>query len=111
MKALRKGLVALTLVALQGSGSAWAAPAAETKDQGKALLTRMCGSCHAVGPTGESPHRGAQPSRKIGERYDITELTERMAEQLISIHPDMPDFSFTEQQAKAIRSYVYSIQR
>jgi hypothetical protein len=26
-----------------------------------------------------------------------------MAEQLISIHPDMPDFSFTEQQAKAIR--------
>jgi hypothetical protein len=46
-----------------------------------------------------------------GERYNITELTERMAEQLISIHPDMPDFSFSEQQAKAIRGYLYSIQR
>jgi hypothetical protein len=34
-----------------------------------------------------------------------------MAEQLISIHPDMPDFSFTEQQANAIRGYLYSIQR
>ncbi len=71
----------------------------------------MCGNCHAVGPTGDSPHRGAPPFRRIGERYNITELTERMAEQLISIHPDMPDFSFTEQQAKAIRGYLYSIQR
>jgi cytochrome c553 len=79
MKGLREGLVALILVTLQGSGSAWAAPAAETKDQGKALLTRMCGNCHAVGPTGDSSHRGAPPFRKIGERYNITELTERMA--------------------------------
>ena len=41
----------------------------------------------------------------------VTELTERMTEQLISIHPDMPDFRFTGQEAKAIRSYLYSIQR
>ena len=89
----------------------WAAPAEETKDQGKAWLTRMCGDCHAVGPTGDSPHLGAPAFRTIGERYSITELTEKMAEQLISTHPDTPDFRFTEQGAKAIRGYLYSIQR
>jgi mono/diheme cytochrome c family protein len=78
---------------------------------GKALLTRMCGNCHAVGPTGDSPHLGAPAFRTIGERYSITELTEKMTEQLISIHPDMPDFRFNEQEAKAIRVYLYSIQR
>jgi mono/diheme cytochrome c family protein len=110
INALRPGLVALMLGTLLITGLAVDAPAAEPKDQGKALLTRMCGNCHAVGPTGDSPHRGAPPFRTIGTIYDITELTERMAEQLISIHPDMPDFRFTEQQAKAIRAYLYSIQ-
>jgi cytochrome c len=109
MKTLRPGLVALTLVTLLGTGPTCAAPA--PKDQGKALLMRMCGNCHAVGATGDSPHRGAPPFRTIGTLYSITELTERMAEQLISVHPDMPDFRFTEQEAKAIRSYLYSIQR
>jgi mono/diheme cytochrome c family protein len=108
MNALRLGLVALILLV---TGPAWTAPAAEPKDQGKALLTRMCGNCHAVGSTGDSPHRGAPPFRTIGTIYDITELTEEMTEQLISIHPDMPDFRFTAQEAKAIRAYLYSIQR
>ncbi len=93
-----------------GSGAACAAPAEEIKDQGKALLTRMCGNCHAVGPTGNSPRRGAPAFRTNGERYNISELTDRMTEQLISIHPDMPDFRFTEREAKAIRTYLYSIQ-
>jgi mono/diheme cytochrome c family protein len=111
VKALRPGFVALAWVILLGTGPVWAAPAAEPKDQGKALLTRMCGDCHAVGPTGDSSHRGAPPFRTIGTIYNIAELTERMAEQLISIHPDMPDFRFTEREAKAIRAYLYSIQR
>jgi mono/diheme cytochrome c family protein len=80
-------------------------------DRGKALLTRMCSSCHAVGPTGNSPHPGAPAFRTIGTRYDIAELTDRMTDRLVSIHPDMPDFQFGEQDAKAVRSYLYSIQR
>jgi mono/diheme cytochrome c family protein len=71
----------------------------------------MCGNCHAVGPTGGSPHRGAPPFRTIGTIYNIAELTDKMTEQLISIHPDMPDFRFTEQEANSIRAYLYSIQR
>jgi mono/diheme cytochrome c family protein len=83
----------------------------QPQDRGKALLTRMCGSCHAVGPTGDSPHAGAPAFRTIGTRYNIAELTDRMTDRLVSIHPDMPDFQFSEQDAKAVRSYLYSIQR
>jgi mono/diheme cytochrome c family protein len=111
MNALRPGLVALILGALLATGLAGPAPAAEPKDPGKALLMRMCGNCHAVGSTGDSPHRGAPPFRMIGTIYNIAELTERMTEQLISVHPDMPHFRFTDQEAKAIRAYLYSIQR
>jgi hypothetical protein len=34
-----------------------------------------------------------------------------MTDRLVSIHPDMPDFQLGEQDAKAVRSYLYSIQR
>ncbi len=98
--------LSLVLLALAGP-----ALAAQPEDRGKALLTRMCGSCHAVGVTGESPHPGAPAFRTIGTRYNIAELTDRMTDRLVSIHPDMPDFQFSEQDAKAIRSYLYSIQR
>jgi mono/diheme cytochrome c family protein len=97
---------AFALAALAGP-----ALADQPEDRGKALLTRLCGSCHAVGPTGNSPHVGAPAFRTIGTRYNIAELTERMTDRLVSIHPDMPDFQFSEQDAKAIRSYLYSIQR
>jgi mono/diheme cytochrome c family protein len=83
----------------------------QPEDRGKALLTRMCSACHAVGPTGDSPHAGAPAFRTIGTRYDIAELTERMTDRLVSIHPDMPDFQLGEQDARAARSYLYSIQR
>ena len=103
-------LFALTLLTFVGIGPAFVAPAGEPEDRGKTLLTRLCAGCHAVGRTGESPHRGAPPFRTLGELYDIAELTDRMTDRLVSTHPDMPDFQFSEEDAKAIRSYLYSIQ-
>jgi len=87
------------------------ANAGPLEDRGQRILTRLCAGCHAVGKTGSSPHRGAPPFRSISDRYDINELTERMSEQLVSTHPDMPDFRFSEADAKAARAYLYSIQR
>jgi mono/diheme cytochrome c family protein len=87
------------------------AEATTLEDQGKVLLTRLCARCHAVERAGRSPHVGAPPFRSIGDRYDINELTERMTERLVSTHPDMPDFQFSEENAKAVRAYLYSIQR
>jgi mono/diheme cytochrome c family protein len=108
----RSALVAARLVlGLFLSAHALPAMADQLEDRGKALLTRMCSSCHAVGLTGDGPHRGAPPFRSIGTRYDIAELTERMTDRLLSTHPDMPDFQFSEPDAKAVRADLYSIQR
>jgi cytochrome c len=87
------------------------AQATTLEDRGKTLLTRLCARCHAVETTGRSPHVGAPPFRSIGDRYDISELTERMTDRLVSTHPDMPDFQFSEEDAKAVRAYLYAIQR
>ena len=78
---------------------------------GKELLTRLCAQFHAIGQEGQSPHLGAPPFRSIGDRYDIRDLTERMTDRLISTHPDMPDFRFSQADAEAVRAYLYSIQR
>jgi mono/diheme cytochrome c family protein len=88
-----------------------AAGAAELENRGKALLSRLCAQCHAIGKAGNSPHVGAPPFRSIGDRYDISELTERMTDRLVSTHPDMPDFRFSVEDAKAVRAYLYSIQQ
>jgi mono/diheme cytochrome c family protein len=104
-------LFTVTLLTLLGIGPASVAPAGEPEDRGKALLARLCAGCHAVGRSGNSPHRGAPSFRTLGERYDIAELADRMTDRLVSTHPDMPDFQFSEEDAKAIRSYLYSIQR
>jgi mono/diheme cytochrome c family protein len=92
----------------------WQIPFAQAntlEDRGKTLLTRLCARCHAVKTTGRSPHVGAPPFRSIGDRYDISELTERMTDRLVSTHPDMPDFQFSEEDARAVRAYLYAIQR
>jgi cytochrome c len=103
----RRGLLALLAAAVQVS----VAQAGELENRGQRILTRLCAGCHAVEKVGASPHRGAPPFRSIGDRYDINELTERMSEQLVSTHPDMPDFKFDREDAKAARAYLYSIQR
>jgi cytochrome c len=96
-------LIAVGLISTAAAGA--------LEDQGRLLLTRLCGQCHAVGKTGASPPFGAPPFRSIGDRYNIAELTDRMTEQLISTHPDMPDFRFSQDDAMAVRAYLYSIQR
>jgi mono/diheme cytochrome c family protein len=78
--------------------------------QGRALATRMCASCHAVGQTDQSPHMGAPPFRDSDRRVDIDAFMARLREGLTSGHPDMPTFRFTRQDARAFVAYLRSIQ-
>ena len=82
----------------------------ERSERGRLLLTEHCANCHALGKTGESPLPPAPPFRRIGERMDIDELMMRMREGLSSGHRDMPMFRFSREDARAIRSYLNSIQ-
>jgi cytochrome c len=76
-------------------------------EHGRALLTRMCSKCHAVGETGRSPHPQAPPFRNFSEEklYD-EDFRERLQNGLSTMHPDMPTFHFREQDAQDAVDYL-----
>jgi mono/diheme cytochrome c family protein len=78
--------------------------------RGKVLLERMCGQCHAVGLTGRSPHFDAPPFRNFGEKLYDEDFTQRLQDGLSTIHPDMPSFHFSREDAEAAVDYLRSIQ-
>jgi mono/diheme cytochrome c family protein len=87
------------------------AAAADDLDHGEDLLQKNCGSCHAVGRTGESPHKQAPAFRTIGQRYPIESLEEALAEGIMSGHPDMPELAFDADDIGDIIAYLKSIQQ
>ena len=75
------------------------------------MLQKNCGSCHAVGRTGESPQANTQPFRLRGQRYPIESLEEALAEGMLTGHPEMPEFSFDVDEVGDIIAYLKSIQQ
>jgi mono/diheme cytochrome c family protein len=79
--------------------------------RGKALLETMCARCHAVGKTGRSPHPDAPAFRSFGDDklYD-NDFAQRLQDGLSAMHPDMPTFHFSREDADAAVNYLRSIQ-
>jgi cytochrome c len=78
--------------------------------QGRTLADRLCAQCHAVGRSGVSPHAGAPPFRKLGDRVDLDSFQNQLRDHFSSGHPDMPTFHFTRNDARALTAYLRSIQ-
>lgn len=74
--------------------------------KGKDLLNANCSRCHAIGKTGSSPHEKAPPFRDVMKRYPAEDLSESLAEGIMSGHPDMPEFTFEPDQIDAIIAYL-----
>jgi len=85
------------------------ASAADLK-RGETLLTRHCGSCHAIGRSDTSADKTAPPLRTLSQRYPIESLEEALGEGFMSGHPDMPEFKFDVDDVGAIIAYMKSIQ-
>src|SRR6187551_30195 len=81
-----------------------------TVGRGELLVRKNCSRCHAIGTTGESPHPEAPPFRTLSSRYPIEDLSESLAEGIVSGHPDMPIFVFSSADVEAIIEYLNSIQ-
>ena len=77
----------------------------------KAMLEDMCGRCHAVGTTGQSPNPLAPAFRNFGEKLYDTDMVQRLQDGLTTIHPDMPTFRFNAHDAAAAVNYLRVIQR
>jgi cytochrome c len=79
-------------------------------NKGEALVQENCSRCHAIGKEGNSTHPEAPPFRTLSSRYPIEDLSESLAEGIVSGHPDMPIFVFSPSDIEAIISYLQSIQ-
>jgi cytochrome c len=78
---------------------------------GRAVVQEFCARCHAVGKSGRSPHVGAPPFRTLGRSFNLDEFPRRLQRGMSSNHPDMPEFKFSEQDARDVAAYLRSIQR
>jgi mono/diheme cytochrome c family protein len=104
----RKTSVAF-LVVLAGTGAAHALDREQLRAQ--TLLKDLCGSCHAVGRTGRSPHPLAPPFHSLGETKLYEEnFGQRLQDGLSTMHPDMPTFHFSQRDAEAVIDYLRAIQ-
>jgi len=84
---------------------------AEEQREGKEMLQKLCARCHSIGRTGASPNKLAPPFRTFSETklYD-SDFMQRLQTGLTSIHPFMPTFRFSREDAQDVLSYMRSIQ-
>lgn len=83
---------------------------ADRAAQGRVLVQRNCGMCHAVGKTGRSRNPEAPPFRELHQRYDVEMIGEALAEGILTGHPAMPEFRFEPNEVISIILYLRSIQ-
>jgi mono/diheme cytochrome c family protein len=82
------------------------------RQRGRELLRGLCARCHAVGKTGESPHADAPPFRSFGDdKLYENDFAGRLQDGLSSIHPEMPTFHFSRDDAQSAVNYLRSIQQ
>ncbi len=107
--AVRAALAGATALLIAGATPAYAAEKG-LADKGEVLVKENCSRCHAIGKEGDSPHKEAPPFRTLSKNYPIEDLSESLAEGIVSGHPDMPIFVFSPHDVEAIIEYLQSIQ-
>ena len=80
------------------------------EDRGEDLVSRHCAMCHAIGRSNTSPDSKAPPLRALTQRGLLDSLELSLGKGSLSGHPQMPAFSFQQQDVSAILRYLRSIQ-
>jgi mono/diheme cytochrome c family protein len=88
-----------------------AAHAQDPVSRGRALVREFCSPCHAIGKSGNSPHKSAPPFRTLGQSFDLDQFPRRLERGIMAGHPDMPEFKFNSDNAHAVRDYLRTIQQ
>lgn len=90
----------------------WFVTAAFAQDiSDRTLVEEHCAMCHAIGPTGNSPHAAAPPFRKLGNSYDLDKLQTILERgDIVPAHPAMPIFKLDRNTARGVVNYIRSIQ-
>ena len=102
-----QGMAASLMLTILGS----AAQAQDPAERGRALLTEFCSRCHAIWKNDKSRNRLAPPFRTLGRSFDLDQFSHLLERGISSGHPDMPEFKFSEDDARAVAVYLRTIQQ
>ena len=83
--------------------------AATVLERGRALAQSRCGICHAIGQTGESPHRISIPFRNLYQRYPVGMLVRARRTGVVAGHDEMPMYTFSRADIDALLTYIDSL--
>jgi len=79
------------------------------QQRGEEIARGLCSQCHAVARMGNSPHPAAPRFRSLDDSTDLSKLSRRIQEGLLTGHEDMPMFRFDRDDADAVVAYIRSI--
>lgn len=104
-------LAVAVVLLVSGPAAAQAPPQTLTPvEQGRELVLKNCGMCHAVGAVDASPNAQAPAFRDLHRRYPIENLEEALGEGILTGHPQMPQFVFAPAEVAAVIAYLKSVQ-
>jgi mono/diheme cytochrome c family protein len=106
MELYRMGLAALLVVAPLMLGFT-ESPLGNDPAAGERLAVRWCSSCHLVRPSQAQAYADVPSFLAIARMPDFR--AERVAAFLTSPHPNMPNYSLSRIEARAIASYMESL--
>ena len=84
-------------------------PLVDDPAAGERLAVRWCSGCHLVQPSQARAHSDAPSFLAIARKPDFK--VESVVTFLITPHPNMPSYSLSRIEARAIASYVKSLAR
>jgi mono/diheme cytochrome c family protein len=88
-----------------------AAQAQDPAKQGRLILKDYCARCHSIAKRGDSPLAGAPPFRTLGRSFELDSFAQDLRRGILSGHPDMPEFKFGEDDARAVVAFLRTIQQ
>jgi mono/diheme cytochrome c family protein len=77
---------------------------------GQRFAQKHCGSCHAIGPTGDSPFKDAPPFRDFAKLWPVENIEEALAEGIVVGHEAMPEFELSPRQIADLIGYLKTLE-
>ena len=104
---------ALLLATVLFGISAPAYSAAGSVPLGRVVAMAYCSACHAIGPSGASPHSPAPPFRTFHEKYDVEGFAEKFADGVVIGHAGprrMPKLMLSRAEIDDLIAYLKSLE-
>lgn len=79
--------------------------------EGKVLVEKTCGWCHATGSAGKSPNEMAPPFHTLASRHPVLALREPLSRGIAAPHDQMPNFQMPDADVDKIIAYINSLTR